>query len=268
MSYDVDEIFDMLEYILGSDADGIYLCDREIEEGDWEDCPIFSTSNFSWEVSRDIWYNDNCHIEVKNGVSRIAFIPSDKDYVIKMRITGSYDYKDMADMYDEEGNYNEYYSLFPSEELVMYKHISEDCNLMEEENALYEDANAALQEFLLPNIYIGEWNDMPVYIQKKIFVSSLNASTVKIDLPSNNTSYSEIEDELHRIIKGQPLVDIPSEFLYDMLKLKGEEITTRAYSDLAYLCISDLHRGNVGYTKDNKCYIFDYAGYVEEDVWD
>lgn len=268
MSYDVDEIFAMLEYILGSDADGIYLCDREIEEGDWEDCPIFSTSNFSWEVSRDIWYNDNCHIEVKNGVTRIVFIPSDKDYVIKMSITGTYDYKDMSDMYDEEGNYNEYYSLFPSEQLVMYRHITEECNLMEEENVLYEDAGAALQEFLLPNVYVGEWNGMSVYIQKKIFVSSLAVQTVKIDLPSNCTPFSKIVDELRDITSSFPSIDIPSEFLYDMLKLTGDELTFKACSELAHLGISDLHRNNVGYTKDKKCYIFDYAGYVEEDVWD
>lgn len=255
MDYNANEIYEMLEAVLGNDADGIYACERE-NDGDLDDCPIFSDTDFCWQVDNRVRYN-NGYIDVKHGATRIVFIPNNKDYVIKMSITGYYDFDniDIPNAYDI-ASYPEY--------LRMYKLLNSGCDLMFEENEIRDAACEELQSILLPNIYIGEWHQMSVYIQQKVATTFRDVRSSGISTPSESKTREEIYNSIDCL--GDSFEESPlfAAFVYDLLEIEGTEQTKIICDELYRLDISDLHGNNVGYTTDGECVIFDYAGFDEE----
>ncbi len=264
MTIDKDEIFSILSDILGENADGIYVNERTIED-DNDELPIFSTKDFSSIVTNTNTHND--YFTIYNGVSRVCFVPSKRDYVIKIAISGTYDYTaNLEDRDWEEFNkdfYNKYgYEIdydvdFPSESLSHERFLNDNVDLMEEENKMRLNSDTITREILVPNIFIGMWHGMKIYIQDKVeYVGQLPDDYL---IPS----YDEIEETLNGVCK----YTMPADLAYALYKDYGEDLFVKIAKDFRKNFITDLHEGNFGIDCCNNIRVFDYAGYDEQVVY-
>ena len=279
LNYDKEEIFRILSFVLGEDADGIYCSFDEIEGNICESMMVYSTRTLSF-IIEDYLYNaeENYHIETAHGANRFTIIPSHLDYVIKLSITGLYDYKDFlkADENADEENpelaeRRNYYD--PEDMRVAYEFHNVD--LMEQENAIYNEVNDSLRQFLLPYTFVGTWHGIKVYIQKKVSCSYLNMdNSFAGRLLSSSCSEKEEDETIKSVKKKSPcnfnIMPFSDSFVIDMIKHTDLDTAVAAIEDtLTYLF--DIHDGNYGYTEDGFPCIFDYGGvdfyydYIPED---
>lgn len=175
MEIDKEKVFNIIKDMLGDNANGIYVNDRYLGERE-ENLPIFTSDDFSTDLfpkrSQDNW------VDIESGATRICLIPSAESFVIKIPITATYDYiANLEDLdwdyyneqyYEEHGYAIEYDSDFPSAALGISCRFRQDIDLMANENDIRDKCSSITQEILVPNIYIGEWNGIKIYIQEKI----------------------------------------------------------------------------------------------------
>ena len=274
-----EKVYNILKEILGEDATGIYCYDSCIEE----DCESGFYSSIEMENGKATGFNfeieDTYDIEVRHGASRLVLIPEDEDFIIKLPITTTYEKKWVLkritenekeeyttcwsseyDYYDIQQDYLADGWKIESEEMAIIKRLKEDCDLMDEENVLYEDANPALKKILLPNNFIGKWNNcIPVYVQKKIKSSLCD---------SERKTFSAQTKKYFDLIDAGLKMECSKDFIMACIDAYGFSDTTEICEGIIDLGLTDLHGGNIGFLpNDNPC-IFDYAGYDEDLIWD
>lgn len=272
IDYNVEDIEEILTNVLGKDADGIYLC-YDIIEGiiDDDDLPIYTKSDLS-TFAKDYYYNSekDYHVDVYHGISRIVLNPTHLDYIIKLSVSGLYDYRDEFYELSEDEAINEKNDdvrqmYNPDDMYVAYKLCSskEDSNhkildLMEQENQIYRDASSSLKQFLLPYVFVEEWHGIKVYIQKKI--ESTYCNTDCDILPSNKYTEEQIKEKVSSIAPDKDWQMLAFPFVVDMIAYSDEETIKEVLKEITNCGINDLHASNYGYTADGTPCIFDYTG--------
>ena len=239
MNWNTKEIFEILKEVLGEKADGIYISYDNVDMAA-EDL-FYSDSDLSSPICNTF------DVMVKTGLTRICLVPNEKDYVIKLPITGVY------------GNIHDEYGCGNVEEcdIKMYVDLDE-YNVFDYEQAIYNSLLSESKEVFCPCTYIGNFNGIPVYVQPKIekiqydVMSFLNEEEVKA--VSALTSRHHYKDSVDR-----PLTD---DFIMKLINLYGEEAAGYILEDCKQ--IDDLHTNNYGYTSDGKPIIFDFAGFNGE----
>lgn len=226
----VREVMEIVENYLGSNCDGLYINQDAIYDGDYQVLlSCFDSDNPTIVETEE-------YDEIKMGASKMVIVPFNKDYVIKIPFTHIYTYDS-----DEE----EYY--FEGE-------VKVDICALEDE--IYAGASKELQSILMPNIYIGKFNNrVPIYIQKKI--DTLGCERDGAAILYNNTNMAS--RRIVRYISAHFYCSITSDSLAPMLHTLGITKMKKLLNELGDL--SDLHRGNWGFLKDGSLAIIDYGGF-------
>lgn len=239
MNWKAEDIFRILEEVLGKKADGVYISYDTI------DC-----------AAEDLFYSDSelthpiCNtfdVMVKSGLTRVCLVPNDTDYVIKLPVTGVY-----GNIYDEYGCGD------PKDcDIKMYVDMEEH-DIFDIEQSIYDSLLSESKEVFCPCTFVGNFNGIPVYIQPKVekiqfyLTNFLNEEDSK--RVSALTSRHHYKENVAR-----PLTD---DFIMSLINLYGEEAAGYILEDCK--TIDDLHTNNYGYTKDGKPIIFDFAGFDGE----
>lgn len=279
------KVYSILTTILGEDATGIYTNVAGIYNHDYD--TFYSTlstiNGHIVDYGSEIEETDN--ITICHGASRITFIPYDENFVIKMPITGVYDWEVTASRLptemEQERGYDdliscsfwasdedeEYYEEqgyeITEKEFRCYAERSE-FDLMDSENAIANELKEVcevasadvIDEIFLHNEYVGTFNGIPVWIQRKVSCTQDNAPYTKLT-----------EGERTLVSKTSPSSCLSDRFILALINIYGVAITQDITSAISCCGISDLHDGNIGYLADDAPVIFDYAGYEEEEIW-
>ena len=120
MNWNKDEVFEIVRTMLGENIEGIFMSYDQVENS-CEDL-IYTNTDFTFaiEATEEIGF--------AAGITRICLIPKDKDYVIKMPITGLYGDPDM-----EYG-----YECLEDCEIVSSVNLDE-YNVFDQEQAIYDN---------------------------------------------------------------------------------------------------------------------------------
>lgn len=267
------EIEEILEYMLGKNATGIYCDTAEIEGDGYEEFYSEVSENGFRHLIEDVE-----GISVASGVTRLVLIPHNKDYVIKLPIMATYEwFSEMWRLdkkldtilveYVAEGSWEEDEMLSgtywddsdePWEKIgthfmkTYYK--PDDVDLMDEENA-YLDYSPELNKMLLPNVFQGYWHGIPVYTQKQ--VKNLDGGSLWGGC--STAKLTKLCDNYRAVTSAR----IPSyKFFESIYNTYGADFTRKFMFDIRETGIDeDLHGNNVGYLEDGTPVIFDYAGY-------
>lgn len=253
MNYTEEEVMNIVKEALSEEATGIYVENRDYEDN--EDGDIISNLDNGFMVCETSDFN------IFHGAAKVVIVPVDKDYVIKMNITGIFGY---------EGGI---WGRNPS--LVAKKY--DDADNIEEECILYESADNLTKRILLPNIYIGKFNNMPVYIQEKIgqvyddyldiyIKEEIVDSTIPKEIKTKiKTICKAIKRATNNQLKKIPFDDKFCEFMLDEY---DEETFSEILAEMKKLGItSDLHTRNYGFNKYGQCIVFDYAPFNYYDTF-
>ena len=223
------EILDYVEDIITKDADGLYINENAVDgDIDPDDDCIFSSLGKNISIPfEDLHYH--C------GATKLVIDYG--NYVIKIPFTGFYNWN-----FDDE-------EVIPT--LAGYWDTKNPCEM---EIDIYNEATDRLREILLPTIWVGNINNVPIYVQRKIDGSYTNYRY--------NYKLSNGNERLGRKVKilsygGYSAID--SIGIYGLISRFGIEFTKFLLEEIDE-SISDLHTGNYGYLNDNLV-IFDYAGY-------
>ena len=180
------------------------------------------------------------------GMTKLVIVPKETNYVIKIPFTGYYNYS-----YNEDTNDFDDYAL---------GHERECSNCCDQEIALYEDATENLRKILLPVEFVGMIDGLNIYIQEKYktdfdgYYYQDEAYTLK-----ENSAQKKICSK----IKTETKTSLSDVFIGLLIQEYGIKNTTDILEEIEDLEIYDLHGGNYGFARDNRCVIFDYAGYSE-----
>ena len=265
-----EKVFEILSLVLGDDATGIYG-DYAFYESTDPETTFYSTvteKGFGWVIE------DVDKVSIKNGFSRIVIIPEKENFVIKLPITDIYDHlakvhmKQEADICIPVGEVcaipKEKYSSV-EEGFMCCATYNRDCDLMDEENAIFEEVPDELKTLFLPNEYIGEFNGIPVYIQEKV---QCTAEDMEYEGTIDEETYFKYFNKAENLSKKTKYFELIESFLADCINVYGEAITEKLLTFLRDNCINDLHTGNIGYKQDGSPCIIDYAGSPEEILWE
>lgn len=237
-------IFNFLDEVLGKQTNGIFINQGYL---DYDDDPtIYTNLDLKTKI------NHIKSIEIHNGVTKVCLTSKNLSYVVKLLFNGTYD----------DDNLKLIYSVNP------------ETNAITEEEFFYKKASSNLKKVLLPNIYLGRWNNIKVYIQKKVFSTYKGRETtfLKDTLPSCSTSQNFISDRIASI-NSQTFSshDLTSRlcdgFAYDVISYYGLDFAKKIFAEINELYMDDLHSNNVGYLKNGQPCIFDYGGYDEGLFW-
>ena len=271
-----DKVFSILTETLGN-ATGIYTTVADMNA--YGEDEFYSTLTI--EDGKPVGYGDIIEetddLYIAHGASRITFIPRKANFVIKMPITAVWDWKvnmrrpaDSASSEDEMEETSEWYSDFNEDYYTNdlgYEVISKefccycertDFDLMDSENALREeikDINEEVAEIFLPNEYVGDYNGIPVWIQRRIQSTQCNTSSLLT--PERRTAISQT---FHN-------ANLSADFIYSIMCEYGDDVAQEVVEIINELGINDLHDGNLGYLSTGEAVCFDYAGYDEENIW-
>lgn len=235
-----DEILQEVKELVGEDFEGVYVDIANIEKQDYNYRVFLDAA-----LTRTLSLGKNYRLG--GGASKIVIVPKRADYVIKIPITGTYITKQ-----DENGN--EVRELEGHVDLTEFDHL-------EREQSIYQILNSGSKKVFLPNITVGEINDIPIYIQEKVektfgqinnpaekFESSMNSAKKIV----NQTSYG-----------SQDGIDaLDDAFIAAIVEYYGEDVARQVIVDAGD--IGDLHEDNYGFTVDGRPVIFDYADFFCE----
>jgi len=253
MTYSKAEVFSIVREMLGDGAEDIYLPSEEFEIGCSDAFPISLGTYGAFNVEGTM------EVEVYRGATKVVLVPVQSDYAIKLNISGTYLTEDEC---DEAG--------------FQYPHIDRlsSENVLDEENIMFESLPKELKEIILPNIYIGDCGNIPVYIQKKVKatygrVTGLAEARYKAKGKSRTTSVqkalkSSTPVGLNWIIHSV----LPEAFVSDLIDFYGEEKASLILQQLSVSEITDLNYENFGYDMEDRPCIFDIAGYNENDFFE
>jgi hypothetical protein len=224
--YNPEEIKAILEIMLGDDVEGIFVAQELLDDND-DEMPIYSNWTTAYEIQETYCCKISC------GCTKLVIIPRDKDYVIKLPIT----------------------HIYEDEEITMQLDQEED--IFAEEKALYDSSTETLQNFILPNYYIGEYQGIPVFVQEK----------AEFDIATPLSEKVLVSDQIVSSIREETdFYSFSVAFVKDMVRYFGQIETKELIGELLDYEIVDLHRGNYGYTLEGKPCLIDIGGY-REDRW-
>lgn len=249
MNFDKNKIMQIVTDVLGQEATGVYIDEDVVNRNlDYEDVPLLS------QLGRDFFTIEGTdEYEVKYGMTKLCIYPLNKkiNWVIKIPITGIY----KEEYYNEEDNFD--FTIdnenFKTTKLVG-KAVGDFCN---EEINIYEFFSVEAQEFLSLNTYIGDYNDIPIYIQEKAFSCDANGAFFS-KFGYADSTISSVSNEIDYLCN---LNDSFSEedFLYNIILKVGIVSAARILKEFCEL--DDLHSGNYGFNYKGDAVIFDYLGY-------
>ena len=167
-----------------------------------------------------------------SGVSKVAIIPKEKNYVIKIPYYGKYRKNNGIKCFDP------YFSS-----------ISKSSDYCKSEEIIYNKAKAnGLDTFFAEIEQIGKIKSIPIYVQRKAVIfedvyypeddeeENLNEHEISI-FKTITTKYSDlVEDEY-----------LPLSWMKDFICSYGELAFDKLYNFLSDNNIQDLHSENIGY---------------------
>lgn len=240
-----DYVFSLLSDFIGESANKILVPSSEYEYGTSPDPTI------AMDEDGDIWnIEDMIGYSVMRGATKVVIIPTQEDFVIKLNITGTY----LSEKECETFGYE-----FPHIDRVSIQ------NILDEEIAMYDNMPTELKEFIKPNIFIGYFNNIPVYIQEKIKASyeySEEASWERFIKRGDSLKVTEVQTVNKHLIPS-----FPAPFISDMFEIFGEENTKTILCQLRESAVYDLNYGNFGYDMENKPCLFDIGGFDEAEFF-
>ena len=180
-----------------------------------------------------------------SGVSKVAIIPKEKNYVIKIPYYGKYRKSNGIKCFDP------YFSS-----------ISKSGDYCKSEEIIYNKAKAnGLGTFFAEIEQIGKIKSIPIYVQRKAIIfedvhypeddeeENLNEHEISI-FKTITTKYSDlVEDE-----------DLPLSWMKDFICSYGELAFDKLYNFLSDNNIQDLHSENIGYICE-KPVLVDFSGF-------
>ena len=172
------------------------------------------------------------------GASKICFILDDYDCVIKMPLSGIYNV-----YWDDE---------YGEDKFEIVEDLQTDD--IDTEIDRYRTASKDLQNFLLPNVFVGVVKDIPVYKQEAVkgTYNKIIFERVKSKKTPAEEKYEKIATEYRSNGLG---LEFPIPFLSDIIKTHKNP--KKVLQDTQQF--TDLHYGNIGYTFSGKAVCFDYA---------
>ena len=180
-----------------------------------------------------------------SGVSKVAIIPKEKNYVIKIPYYGKYRKSNGIKCFDP------YFSS-----------ISKSSDYCKSEEIIYNKAKAnGLDTFFAEIEQIGKIKSIPIYVQRKAVIfedvyypeddeeENLNEREVSI-FKTITTKYSDlVEDEY-----------LPLSWMKDFICSYGELAFDKLYNFLSDNNIQDLHSENIGYICERPVLV-DFSGF-------
>lgn len=207
------------------------------------------------------WGGDNNNTEdytVDSGASKVVLVFTNSDYVVKIPFKGEscgyngYDCEDscrrdcscsQCSRRDVEENCDEFTGARIGESEYSWDYCAS-------EQFFYEKAVVAgVEEFFIKTIFIGEFNEHPIYLQEKVEVYGYNSQTKS----SEQSKEIFIERFYHSEIQNEDFGGLLVEYY-------GEDRINQLVDFLSEVGISDLHSSNVG-IRANRPVFFDYSGY-------
>ena len=180
-----------------------------------------------------------------SGVSKVAIIPKEKNYVIKIPYYGKYRKSNGIKSFDP------YFSS-----------ISKSSDYCKSEEIIYNKAKAnGLDTFFAEIEQIGKIKSIPIYVQRKAVIfedvyypeddeeENLNEHEISI-FKTITTKYSDlVEDEY-----------LPISWMKDFICSYGELAFDKLYNFLSDNNIQDLHSENIGYICERPVLV-DFSGF-------
>lgn len=201
------------------DVEGLFIDDEVLDGMSPEDSYIYT--NIEKRIAVNVEGLDM-------GMTKLVITDRDLSFVIKIPFTGlfhmPYDYANQE--YEEP--------------VLSYR---ANCDILDEEEGMYNWLPDELLDIIVPNIYVGNYGCLPIYIQKK-----MNYAPCKIRSSERSLEYV---DE-----RG----DYEEEFIDSLITRFGIQGAINRI-DLMNENLEDLHNGNYGCDKYGNGYIFDYGGY-------
>lgn len=144
---------------------------------------------------------------------------------------------------------------YDSEGAEVFMHYTTD--LMELENNTRDELSEEAQAFLAKNIFVCEYGEVAVYIQKKInFGCHITEE--------ERTSVSNYMSNTAHVACGNEFL-----YVYAYRKLGSYDKVNEIMQELSDAGIlNDMHGGNYGYDDEECLCIVDYAGYDADYMWD
>ena len=180
-----------------------------------------------------------------SGVSKVAIIPKEKNYVIKIPYYGKYRKSNGIKCFDP------YFSS-----------ISKSGDYCKSEEIIYNKAKAnGLETFFAEIEQIGKIKSIPIYVQRKAVIfedvyypeddeeENLNEHEISI-FKTITAKYSDlVEDEY-----------LPLSWMKDFICSYGELAFDKLYNFLSDNNIQDLHSENIGYISERPVLV-DFSGF-------
>lgn len=248
MKYDMEDIEYYVREVLGSGyLRGLFISNDAVT-GDLsvEDADIIT--NFSPLTFLQSYHGYN-NYDVYMGMTKLVIRPKKANYVIKIPFTGYYNY-----------NYNEYNNDF--EEFYL-GHEREHSNCCDQEMALYEDATEQLRNILLPIEFVGMIDGLKIYIQEK-YKTDFDGYEFNMESDAEEKKSTSAQKKICSKISEETKTALSDIFVGLLIQEYGIKNTIDMLEEIEDLEIYDLHSGNYGFGRDNRCVIFDYAGYTDD----
>ena len=180
-----------------------------------------------------------------SGVSKVAIIPKEKNYVIKIPYYGKYRKSNGIKCFD-----------------LYFSSISKSGDYCKSEEIIYNKAKAnGLDTFFAEIEQIGKIKSIPIYVQRKAVIfedvyypeddeeENLNEHEISI-FKTITTKYSDlVEDEY-----------LPISWMKDFICSYGELAFDKLYDFLSDNNIQDLHSENIGYICERPVLV-DFSGF-------
>lgn len=199
------------------DVEGLFIDDEVLDGMSPEDSYIYTN------IEKRIAVNVE---DLDMGMTKLVITDRDLSFVIKIPFTG------LFHMPYVDGDYEN-----PT---LSYK---VEHNILDEEISMYDWLPDELLDIIVPNIYVGNYGCLPIYIQKKMNYAPcrLRSSERSLEYVDESGDYNE-------------------EFIDSLITRFGIQGAINRI-DLMNENLEDLHNGNYGYDKYGNGYIFDYGGY-------
>ena len=245
MNKKVEKIMSIVRDFLGN-TNGLYIKHYEYYNdevdghlsyyyGDDQDIIThYDTNNPTFLDDMDFTYT------YRTGASKLVIIPQYENYVIKIPFTHTYNVK-------ADGTYE------------IFSEVNFD--ICEKEVQIYEDASDEAKEFLVPNEFVGFYNGIPIYIQKKIDYTYEDTPTIMRAAPICAAT------KIVRYLIDKCYIDYMffNGLLVPYLHKFGITKFIRVVKELNRL--DDIHSNNWGLYEENKIGIIDYGGYDGEELY-
>lgn len=250
MTYSKEKILSIVQDFLGNNPTGVYAPSSDYEYG-ISDLPAVSKLNFD-----DVWTIEGINgFDIYRGATKVVISPYKSDYVIKLNITGTYLTEDECKEVGLE---------YPYIDRVSKQDI------LDEEIALYENVGDELKAFIKPNIFIGRYNGIPVYIQEKVFTTyEYTEWTISQKFRQQTPRHKQLTNRLAEktIPAGWRSKIFPEAFISDMILAYGVMYAWKILTQISEAGISDLNYGNFGYDKNGLPCLIDIGDFCEEEFF-